>query len=214
MRIIEIDRECNKHVELPERCRCKCIALYFAEGESEPLYVSEEIFFKYGLYDCEQLTEEEYNQYDYLFRVECAKHSATSFLFCKKYTSYEVAKKLLKQGHREDIVNEVVLYYEKMEYIDDERYLDVYIDGVIKNKIMSLNSLCAKLSEKGFTRERVISVAEERGFDEYDMAEKAMNRKTGNRKVEDYKEKMKLMRYLAGKGFGGEVISSIFREDY
>jgi len=213
VRVVEIDRECNDHVELPMWCSGNCVAIYFAEGEVEPLYVSEEIFFKYGLYDCEEISEDDYEKYDFLFRVECAKHSATSFLFCKKYTSYEVAKKLYKLGHREDVVDEVVLYYKNLKYINDEKYLLVYIDGVIKNKIMSMNVLCSKLVEKGFYRETVVNAALDRGFDEVDMAQKALMKKCGGDIPSDYKEKMKVMRYLSGKGFAGETISCLFNDN-
>lgn len=210
VKVIEIDRECNDHIELPAWCNCKCVAIYFDGGEVEPLYVSEEVFFKYGLYDCEEICKDEYENYDFLFRVECAKHSATSFLFGKKYTSYEVAKKLYKLEHREDVVDEVVRYYQKLEYINDEKYLKAYIDGVIKNKIMSLKVLCSKLTEKGFDKEDIVTVALNRGFDEFDMAQKALTKKCSGEIPSEYKEKMKVMRYLSGKGFAGETISDLF----
>ena len=207
MRILGVDKDYTKNNDLPDWCNKECYALYI--DQYDPLLVSDEIFFKNALYEREEISEQEYDRYSLEFKVECARNAAAGFMFYRRYTTAEVKKKLMDNGHEENAVDNAIEYYVTKGYLDDMAYAEAYVRTVIRNKIMSFNDMCMRLSAKGISREMTTAAAERNSFDDHAMAVKALEKKTHGNIPEDYKGKMKLMRYLAGKGFSAETIAEV-----
>lgn len=139
--------------------------------------------------------------------LEIAKQKAIAYLVRSKKTSSEVRLKLKKLNFNEDTIEEVISYFTKLGYIDDNEYVDAYIRQCMRLQNYSLFEIKNKLLQKGIKKdiiEEKIQVLEDSNY-EKELVEKLLNGKLKN--MEDVKQKQ----YLYRRGFKN---LSLYSDEY
>lgn len=139
--------------------------------------------------------------------LEIAKQKAIAYLVRSKKTSSEVRLKLKKLNFNEYTIEEVISYFTKLGYIDDNEYVDAYIRQCMRLQNYSLFEIKNKLLQKGIKKdiiEEKLQAVENSDY-ERELVEKLLNGKLKN--MEDVKQKQ----YLYRRGFKN---LSLYSDEY
>ena len=125
---------------------------------------------------------------------ETAKQKAIKYLGISKKTRYEVIKKLKSLKCSENIIYDVISYLEKLNYINDEEYVDAYIRQCVRLLNNSIYEIKNKLLQKGIKKDIIINRLSDLENSNYDdkLIEKLIKTKCKNMDLE--KQKMFLYR--------------------
>ncbi len=129
-----------------------------------------------------------------------ALDQAVNYLSQRLKTKQQMIDYVKKHGFDDIIVQYVIEKLEEYHYIDDQNYVEKYITtylGKVGKKKIEYDLL-----KKGIHKQLIQSALHECEVDEEDVYYLA-KKKLGTKQL-DQKEKEKLFRYLAGKGFSYE----------
>ena len=138
------------------------------------------------------------------------KHQAIGFLARRDHSIQELKQKLIKKGHDEGAVEQVITELQSRGYLDDLRYAQMiirhhYLRGQGPQKIRYL------LSQNGVSNSIATTVFSE--FDEnwFTLAKDVRQKRFGyefksKERSEIYQEKSKQMRFLMTRGFESDQI--------
>lgn len=129
----------------------------------------------------------------------------------KEVTDYFRRKKV-----HESMWQELLSKLKHFELLDDLKFARWWVDQRQSFKPRSARLLKLELSQKGIVKEIIGNVLGETKIDEVKMAKELLERKKYKWKnLEPKIAKQKMSQYLAGKGFGWEIISGVLkvRED-
>ncbi|MBR4140048.1 MAG: RecX family transcriptional regulator [Lachnospiraceae bacterium] len=151
-----------------------------------------------------QKSEEEIKE-----EVRRAKLRALHLLTAMDRTEAQLREKL-EVSYCEQAVEEAVAYVKNYGYLDDERYVKVYIES--KSRTKSRKQIEQDLIyKKGVSKEAVY-----RGFEQAQMADvveviqKYMQKKKIDPQTCDYEQKQKFFAYMMRKGFQIEELKMVF----
>ncbi|MCB5163054.1 recombination regulator RecX [Marinomonas algarum] len=130
---------------------------------------------------------------------------ALFFLSHREHSSKELIHKLNAKGHTEDDIASAVERLQAINYLNDERFTEIFIRSRI-SKPLGENRILQELSQKGIDRELARRVIEEAEIDWFELARQLKERRFGNDVATDYKEKAKQARYLQYRGFNFDQI--------
>ena len=154
--------------------------------------------------DAEEKSEEEIKD-----EVRRAKLRALHLLTAMDRTEAKLREKL-QASYCEEAVEEAVAYVKRYGYLDDERYVKVYIES--KSRTKSRKQIEQELIfKKGVSKEAV-----EKGFEQAEMADvveviqKYMQKKKIDPQNCDYEQKQKFFAYMMRKGFQIEELKMVF----
>jgi regulatory protein len=138
------------------------------------------------------------------------KHQAIGYLSRRDHSLHELKQKLLKKGHDEASVEQVMAELQSCGYLDDLRYAQMilrhhYLRGQGPQKIRYL------LNQNGVSNEIVSKVFDEFDEDWSTLAKDVRWKRFGNafksnERNEMFKEKSKQMRFLMTRGFESDQI--------
>ena len=141
--------------------------------------------------------------------VKRAKLRALHLLTAMDRTEAQLREKL-QASYCEEAVEAAIDYVKSFGYINDERYVRVYIES--KSRTKSRKRIEQELIfQKGISKEAV-----QRGFEEAQMADiceviqKYMDKKKINPQTCDYEQKQKFFAYMLRKGFQIEDLKRVF----
>ena len=141
--------------------------------------------------------------------VRRAKLRALHLLTAMDRTEAQLREKL-EVSYCEQAVEEAVAYVKNYGYLDDERYVKVYIES--KSRTKSRKQIEQDLIyKKGVSKEAVY-----RGFEQAQMADvveviqKYMQKKKIDPQTCDYEQKQKFFAYMMRKGFQIEELKMVF----
>ena len=141
--------------------------------------------------------------------VRRAKLRALHLLTAMDRTEAKLREKL-QASYCEEAVEEAVAYVKSYGYLDDERYVKVYIES--KSRTKSRKQIEQELIfKKGVSKEAV-----EKGFEQAEMADvveviqKYMQKKKIDPQNCDYEQKQKFFAYMMRKGFQIEELKMVF----
>jgi regulatory protein len=154
--------------------------------------------------DAEEKSEEEIKD-----EVRRAKLRALHLLTAMDRTEAKLREKL-QASYCGEAVEEAVAYVKSYGYLDDERYVKVYIES--KSRTKSRKQIEQELIfKKGVSKEAV-----EKGFEQAEMADvveviqKYMQKKKIDPQNCDYEQKQKFFAYMMRKGFQIEELKMVF----
>ena len=141
--------------------------------------------------------------------VRRAKLRALHLLTAMDRTEAQLREKL-QVSYCEEAVETAIEYVKSFGYINDERYVRVYIES--KSRTKSRKQIEQELIyKKGISKEAV-----QRGFEEAQMTDisevirKYMDKKKINPQTCDYEQKQKFFAYMLRKGFQIEDMKKVF----
>ena len=154
--------------------------------------------------NAEEKSEEEIKD-----EIRRAKLRALHLLTAMDRTEAQLREKL-KVSYCEKTVEAAIEYVKSFGYLDDERYVKVYIES--KSRTKSRKQIEQELIfQKGVSREAV-----ERGFENAEMADisEVIRKYMQKRRIDpencDYEQKQKFYAYMMRKGFQIEDLKMVF----
>jgi regulatory protein len=169
----------------------------------------------YGLEAGEELSEEAYQRILEETLIPRAKRRAMHLLEKQDRTRKNLEDKLRESDYPQTAIDAAIAYVESFHYIDDERYARSYVhfhqEGKSKRRIQQ------DLMQKGIDRDVIALVLEEEyETSEEDMIRDLLRKKHYDPESADAKERSKMYRFLAGRGFSSGDISRVLRgyEDF
>lgn len=84
---------------------------------------------------------------------EVAKEKAIRYIVLARKTEEEVRKKLRRAGCEEKIIDKVIKYLTKLDYINDSEYVDAYIRQCMRLLNYSIYEIKNKLLQKGIKKD-------------------------------------------------------------
>lgn len=141
-----------------------------------------------------------------------ALNSALRILVRRDHSSVELAQKLMRRGHAEDVVQRVIIECLRLNYLDDRRTLRQVLDG-LKRKGFGTHRIRHELLKRGLAGDgSEFSTAECLPPDE----ERSMARRVALKKwkslqqePEPGRRRLRLMRFLRSRGFPDAVIYDV-----
>ena len=167
--------------------------------------------FRYRIQEDGELSEEVYQEIREKVVLKRAKLRAMHLLNDMDRTESQLRIKLLNGDYPADIVDEAIAYVKSFGYINDESYIQRFIESRKNSK--SKKEIYALLMKKGVDMERVREI-----LSEYYSAEDSLNairdllrKKRYDPKSATDQEMRKIYGYLARKGFGYEDIRQVIQ---
>lgn len=160
---------------------------------------------RYQIAEGAQISETIYEMIRQEVILKRIKLRALHLLNVSDRTEADLRNKLRQSHYPEDLIEEAVAYVKRFGYINDERYVQMYVLNRKEKK--SRREIYAALLQKGIPGEQ-IDEAFESCYDQEDALEaiRTLLSKKGYRPDMDENQKQKLYGYLARKGFGYEEI--------
>lgn len=160
---------------------------------------------RYQIAEGAQISETIYEMIRQEVILKRVKLRALHLLNVSDRTEADLRNKLRQSRYPEDLIEEAVAYVKRFGYINDERYVQMYVLNRKEKK--SRREIYAALLQKGIPGEQ-IDAAFEACYDQEDALEAicTLLSKKGYRPDMDENQKQKLYGYLARKGFGYEEI--------
>lgn len=197
------------HIEEADKRKA---VVYVDEGESFPLYKGE--IKRYGIGEMKELSDEDYRHILKDILIKRAKERAMHILQGGDRTEKQIREKLEKGRYPSAVIDEVIRFLLKYEYINDYDYSVSYIKTYSKNQSERL--MRERLRQKGVDRD-IIAIAmedtmKEVGYDSQSIIIDILRKKKYNNDTADIKEKNRVISYLMRKGFKYEDILDCIRK--
>ena len=141
------------------------VTLYFKE---EKLEVSYDVFTSFYLYEGKTVSDKEYKQLTGKVDIEKYLSYALRLLSNKMYSEWKMREKLYAKEAEKAQVDEVINYLKKNGFIDDQLYIEEYLEYASRNKI-GKNKIKTNLLNKGIFQEDIDKIR----FKESDEIKKA-----------------------------------------
>ncbi len=155
--------------------------------------------------------------YDYILNYilfNNAKNIAIKYLSFKARTEYQVTQKLLQDEFSEDVIQNVIVFLKKYNYINDATFCQNFIENKMNIKGYGSLKISFELKKLGI-KEHIFKdyLYKYSLLYEKQKAISLINQKFTNHDISniDYKEKQKLYAYLARRGFCYEIINDAFK---
>ena len=130
-------------------------------------------------------------------------------------TVAEVREKMAKRGYTTIVINEVINNLLQEKYLNDENYVEVFINSMKNYKTWGRFMMKKKMYEKKLPKELIESklvelVSDE---DETEIAERYLQREYKDVELKDlaYEDKQKVMRRLLSRGFGMDTVTKLVK---
>lgn len=134
------------------------------------------------------------------------------FIEHKPRTSFEVISKLKKSGYEDSIINIVISQLKKNGVLDDERFLNVYAEELLRKKY-GYKRILLELSKKGIDKDLVEKFKDDYPYEtEADRARDAcLVKYRKNSNSENRNDREKIVSYLLRRGFSKDIAEAAAR---
>lgn len=156
------------------------------------------------------------NIIDYIFTDVIHKRAKSRALFLldrKPYSENMMRRKLLSNGYPDSIVDDVVSFLVRYNYLNDYEYTLMYIRSCSGKK--SKKQIIYNLMNKGIDKEIIINAMDDENlaFSENNCLEKQFRKYVLDKDISDPKVKQKVFRHFYGKGFSIDSINRLLSGD-
>ena len=182
----------------------------FVDGEfAFSLYMQDILFFK--IKENEEIAEDKYSYIVNEVIYIKAQDKALNYLGFKMRTEKEIRDKLESYDYSENVIERVMEFLLKYNYIDDFKYAMSYIRQTQRLKPLGSYGIKMKLREYGVKDEIIENAILESELDEEEDAYSLLMKKIGEKKELDEKEKKKYHDFLLRRGYSYDIIKEVFK---
>ncbi len=167
---------------------------------------------KYDVQKGNEYTEEAYEELLKKLQYEKAKFAAIRYIDYSGRTIKETVDKLHSLEFEETVIETTIDFLISYGFLDDEAYAKSFIRNRIENKKHGRRKVSYDLIKRGISKDISGPILE--GYEEAEYAGAAYlyEKRTKGKALKDYKEQMKVTRYLQSRGFPYEIIRDIIQE--
>lgn len=130
---------------------------------------------------------------------------ALMILGAREHSTKELSTKLSQRGHTSEDIAKTIAHLQDMNYLNDQRFAEVFVRSRASKPLGPLR-IRQELAMKGIKENIASQALEECEADWFELARELKERKFGEQKYADFKEKAKQTRYLQYRGFSFEHI--------
>jgi len=174
--------------------------------------VREEDYFRFNLYDKDEISEEEIKIIKNTANFSAAKSKAFVYLSYKFRTEKEVRLKLEDDGFNCDVTEKVLNELKAEGYINDSLYVRKYLHDRRKLNPKSKRMLMVELRKKGIERQLILEGLEELKLDNILIAEELVRKKFKDLDISQKRLEKKVFQYLQYRGFNAGEIRTVIRK--
>ncbi len=177
-------------------------------------HLSEDICMKHGLYRGARLDEEAIRRIRSEEDIFQAKQTALRMATRRLRSVKELRRKLADKGFDQPTIDVAIDFLNHYEILDDTRFARAFVEDQLIRRPLGKNRLELELRRKGVDKETIGATLSRIGDEkEYDLAMAAAEKKFSRMRATDpQKRERSMANFLAGRGFGWEVISRVMRE--
>ena len=125
-------------------------------------------------------------------------------------TKKQVSDKLIREFYPQSIIDKIIIFLEKYNYINDEEYTRTYIET--HKDIRSLNRMKQDLLKKGILKEDIDIVLEDKEIDNKKALNILIEKKLKRYDLSSEKDRRRLYGLLLRNGFSYEEATNAIRE--
>ena len=130
-----------------------------------------------------------------------------------EHSSHEIREKLRRDAMSAADTDYIIDYLEQNRYIDNSRYARAFARDKVRFSAWGRNKIRAALAMKRIPSPEIREALDQIDPDDYlSAAFRAAQAKSRSLDISDYKDRMKLFRHLASRGFESGIISQAIRE--
>ena len=162
----------------------------------------------YHMTEGRELSETELSEiYEEVLKPRVKKR-ALYYLKSSDKTEREVRRKLRESLYPDELIDYALEFLRSHDFVDDGRYAENFINA--KKSRASRREIISKLRQKGISPDQIEELTE--GFseeDELEAGKRVFEKYVRNRDLSDPRERQRVWRYLASKGYGPDIISRL-----
>ena len=134
---------------------------------------------------------------------------------CYRYLSYRLRSKwemetyLKRKGYSPQIIEDTVKYLIDKKLVDDNEFANRWIENRLLLKPTSINILKLELKQKHISSEIINSALKNHEIDELPIINQLIDKK---RQQSKYQDNLKLMQFLARRGFSYDLIKKALNQ--
>lgn len=157
-----------------------------------------------------EITKEDIENYNKECNLTKAKNRVMDIINRRLLPKKAIIDDLIKRGFDKQIATEAVKEFENLGYIDDYFFATEYAKDAFfykkHGKLRIINDLCQKGIEKDIAKDAL----DELELDEKDNLTDILKSRFANTDFSDFKEKNKIIRYFATRGYNiSDIINAI-----
>lgn len=182
----------------------------FIDGKFEfGLVMTDILYFK--LKENEEISKETYDFIVSNLVYIKAQDTAINYIGYKARTAHEVTLKLIEKEYADQIIERVLEFLKKYDYVNDKKYCDAYIRESIRLKPKGRFLLRMELKQRGVDESIIEETLNGSDIDEFEGAERLLRKKIKNFSDLDEKERRRGISFLQRKGYSYDVIKEVFQ---
>lgn len=185
------------------------VKVTLADGES--FMISEKDWNSFGEEAGRDIADEILEKIYREYMLPKAKLRVLNLLKVRDRSHRELIQRLKMDGFPEKIIHQAIEYADSYHYVDDARFARNYIE--YKGRSKSRKELEYELAAKGIDLHMLSESEEGMEFPEdREIIRRLIEKRWGENPDPEAKEKDRMMRYLARRGFKGGDILSVYRD--
>lgn len=155
---------------------------------------------RYGLHIGMKLSEEDYKKLLETIELDKAKYRALDYISYQNRSEKEIVNKLRTLEYSEFIIEQVIQFLKKYDYINDEDFARKFTEYNLNYKRKSMKRIQYDLYQKGISGIEIEELIPNKEKLEYENIEYLLKKYKYNKEM-DRKDKEKLIRRILSKGF-------------
>ena len=172
--------------------------------------LSADVLLAEGLHQGQELNTDQLKHYKKLSADDKAYSLALAYVARRMRSRYELTEYFRRKGYDEALSKQIMDKLEILDFVNDSTFAEAWVRNRRILKPVSKRRLTQELRQKRIEGEIIDRVLAEDEADERNVLRELIARK---RKQTRYQDDLKLMRYLAGQGFGYDDIKSALSKD-
>jgi regulatory protein len=175
----------------------------------ERVSITDDLIFKFGISSGKDLSDNELKDLKSAADIAFTREKALELLSLREHGSGELRTKLLQKGYQKGAIADVIDYLKEKNYLNDERFADLYAEELIQRKRLGPVKVKEKLFQRGVNGDiiRAVLMTYDRDI-QIENCRFHFEKKFKSRvSFETREEKAKAIRFLQGKGFAWDIIA-------